>query len=39
MTRGESDWPMEELSADASVRTPLLPDWQGVVVGDLVPLD
>jgi len=39
MTRGESDWLMEELSADATVRTPLLPDWQGVVVGDLLPLD
>jgi len=39
MTRGQSDWLMEELSADATVRTPLLPDWQGVVVGDLLPLD
>ena len=39
MTRGQSDWLMEELSADATVRTPLLPDWQSVVVGDLLPLD
>jgi Uma2 family endonuclease len=37
MTRGESDWLVEELEAGATIRTPLLPGWQGVAVGDLLP--
>jgi Uma2 family endonuclease len=39
MTRGESDWLAEELAAVASVRTPLLPDWRGVAVCALLPLE
>jgi Uma2 family endonuclease len=37
MTRGASDWLAEELRADAIVRTPLLPDWTGVAVVELLP--
>jgi Uma2 family endonuclease len=39
MTRGESDWLTEELAAADTVRTPLLPAWQGVAVVGLLPLD
>lgn len=38
MTRGASDWTAHELPADAVVCTSLLPAWQGVAVGELLPL-
>jgi Uma2 family endonuclease len=37
MTRGASDWTVQELSAAGVVRTPLLPAWQGVAVAALPP--
>jgi len=38
MTRGDSDWLTEELAAEATVGTPLLPAWLGVPVRDFLPL-
>jgi hypothetical protein len=38
MPRGDSDWLMEELAAAATIRTPILPAWQGVPLRDLLPL-
>lgn len=37
MTRGVSDWTEDLLSEGALVQTPLLPAWQGVAVGELLP--
>jgi Uma2 family endonuclease len=39
MTRGGSDWLTEELAVADTVRTPLLPGWQGVAVVGLLPVD
>jgi Uma2 family endonuclease len=39
MTRGESGWLTEELAAEDTVRTLLLPAWQGVAVGGLLPIN
>lgn len=37
LTRGAADWIEEPLAESASVRTPLLPDWTGAKVSNLLP--
>jgi Uma2 family endonuclease len=36
LTRGDADWIEERVGEDGVVRTPLLPDWAGVSVADLL---
>lgn len=37
LTRGVADWVAEALDERAIVRTPLVPEWQGTTVAELLP--
>ena len=36
LTRGSAQWNEERLAASDLVRTPLLPGWKGVTVGEIL---